>query len=238
MGWVLAFWQMLAWTGPVIIDRKKWVKWMIKPLNVCLHIYWLVSVSALIGWVWKKYGTLRSRQLKFYLNNILYFKIKLLLSLLIMIHNNSVLVVFPISPIANLLFSAFIVCDLVSLGQIHADTKTRKKNWHPPGSGCHDSPCLLLLIEHIATASTPAHLIPLGYWFCEWSGQTPRWQYWYMLGGQGGVNKPSCPCILCRPLSSSPPNACVMAYLYTIIRKTHTYALTVKSHQNKTHKQG
>lgn len=56
-------------------------------------------------------------------------------------------------------------------------------------------------------------------------------------GGQGSVYEPSCLCILCRPLSPSLPNAWVMAYLYTIIRQTHTYTPTVKSHQNKTHKQ-
>lgn len=56
-------------------------------------------------------------------------------------------------------------------------------------------------------------------------------------GRQGSVYEPSCPCILCLLLIPSPPNAWVMAYLYTIIRQTHTCTLTVKSHQNKTHKQ-
>lgn len=55
-----------------------------------------------------------------------------------------------------------------------------------------------------------------------------------MTGGRGGVYEPSCPCILCCPLSLSLPNIWVMAYLYTIIRETHTSTLTVESHQNKT----
>lgn len=56
------------------------------------------------------------------------------------------------------------------------------------------------------------------------------------LGGQGSVYEPSCPCILCPPLSPSPPNAWVMAYLCTIIRRTHTNTHSKKkkkSHQNK-----
>lgn len=56
------------------------------------------------------------------------------------------------------------------------------------------------------------------------------------LGGQASVYEPSCPCILCPPLSPSPPNAWVMAYLCTIIRRTHTNTHSKKkkkSHQNK-----
>lgn len=56
------------------------------------------------------------------------------------------------------------------------------------------------------------------------------------LGGQGSVYEPSCPCILCPPLSPSLPNAWVMAYLCTIIRRTHTNTHSKKkkkSHQNK-----
>lgn len=53
-----------------------------------------------------------------------------------------------------------------------------------------------------------------------------------MAGRRG---QPSCSCILCFPLSPSPRNTWVMAYLYAVIRRTHTSPLTVKSHQNKCH---
>lgn len=56
-------------------------------------------------------------------------------------------------------------------------------------------------------------------------------------GRQDNIYELACPCILCCPLSPSTRNAWVMAYLYTIIRQTHTSPLTVKSHQYKTHKQ-
>lgn len=47
-------------------------------------------------------------------------------------------------------------------------------------------------------------------------------------GRQDNIYKLACPCILCCPLSPSTRNAWVMAYLYTIIRQTHTSPLTVK----------
>lgn len=61
------------------------------------------------------------------------------------------------------------------------------------------------------------------------------------LGGQGSVYEPSCPCILCPPLSPSPPNAWVMAYLCTIIRRTHTNTHSKKKKKAikiRTHKTG
>lgn len=89
------------------------------------------------------------------------------------------------------------------------------------------------MIDQAPVASTRDNFIPLGYWFCEWSGQTPRWQY--RCGQMDSAA--SCPCMLCGLLRSSPPNAWVMACLCTVIRQTHTDATTVKSHQNQTHRQ-
>lgn len=130
---------------------------------------------------------------------------------------------------------SFFFCVLVShLSHKHMHTQKRdEKNWQPPESGCHDSPGLFLLIEHVATATShPTGVLVL---WMKWPNSQMAVLIW--PGGQGGVYEPSCPCILCRPLSPSPPNTWVMAYLYTIIRQTHTYTLTVKSHQKKTHKQ-
>lgn len=59
-----------------------------------------------------------------------------------------------------------------------------------------------------------------------------------MAAGHGSVYKPSCSCMLCCLLSSSTPNAWVMAYLCSIIRQAHTYTMTGKSHLTKTDKQG
>lgn len=89
------------------------------------------------------------------------------------------------------------------------------------------------MIDQAPVASTQDNFIPLGYWFCELSGRTPRWHY-----RCGQIDRAaSCPCMLCGLLRSSPPNAWVMACLCTVIRQTHTDATTVKSHQNQTHGQ-
>lgn len=68
--------------------------------------------------------------------------------------------------------------DTVHVVWVHIKIK-RRKELTIDVSGCHSPGLFLMLIEHVATVSPLTHLIPLGYWFCEWSGQTLRWQYWY-----------------------------------------------------------
>ena len=161
-------------------------------------------------------------------------KVHILLPVLVKVWNhsdlNSVKGVYSYNH--NVLFCVF----LSHVSHMHTH-KREEKNQLPFGSGRHDSSFLFHVDCTRSNSVHVGHSHPTGVldlWM-KWPNSQMAVLIW--LRGQGSVYEPSCSCILRRPLSPSPPNARVMAYLYTIIRQTHTYTLTAKSHQNKTHKQ-
>lgn len=148
-----------------------------------LHIFkhWSVNYWTLIIWMWKWMAQTVELCGNFSLP-LEKKKTHILLLLLVLAWNQSGLDTSQ-HPSSNLYFSVFvfcvIVCHLCKHMRAHKE-KEKKKNRLPLQSGCHDSSCLFLLIENATTVSPLAILIPARYWFCEWSVQTPRWQYWYV----------------------------------------------------------